>query len=136
MSEIEVFSFRIHPPFWKTMWFYLAEICFFSLLIMLSIMLNRNKNNLFLSKALTFLTLIIIIEFIHQYLAGIVNFNASDNPLMRLGLDVLMALLISPIEKLLELIIMKRKRQMAQMVLYSKKQIRASKGWIQKITKA
>jgi ligand-binding sensor domain-containing protein len=136
ISKIEVFSFRIHPPYWKTMWFYLAEISFFSLLIMLSIMMNRNKNNLFLSKALTFLTLIIIIEFIHQYLAGIVNFNASDNPLMRLGLDVLMALLISPIEKLLELIIMKRRRQMAQMVIYSRKQIRASKDWIQRIAKA
>jgi ligand-binding sensor domain-containing protein len=136
MSKIEVFSFRIHPPYWKTMWFYLAEISFFSLLIMLSIIMNRNKNNLFLSKALTFLTLIIIIEFIHQYISGVVNISASDNPMMRLGLDVLMALLISPIEKLLELIIMKRKRQMAQMVLYSRKQIRASKDWIQKIAKA
>jgi ligand-binding sensor domain-containing protein len=132
ISDIKAFSFKIHPPYWKTMWFYMTEISFLFLLIIFSIILNRNKNNFFLSKALAILTLIIIIESIHQYVSGIINFNASDNPLIRLGLDVLMALLIFPIEKLLELAIMKR-RKIVRMILYSRRQIQASREWIGRV---
>jgi ligand-binding sensor domain-containing protein len=135
ISDTELFSFIIHPPYWKTIWFYLAEISFFSLLIILSIIMNRDKNKLFVSKALTFLTLIIVIEFINQYISELININASDNPMMRLGLDVLMALLISPVEKLLKLLISKKKRRMVQMVLFSRRRIKASKELVGKVVK-
>jgi hypothetical protein len=46
-----------------------------------------------------------------------------DNPLMRLGADVMLALLISPIEKILEIILFKRKRQIAQLAIIYRKRI-------------
>jgi hypothetical protein len=122
VSEIKTIEFKIHPPFWKKNWFYVSEILFFSLLIILSILLNQKKKNFFLTKILAFVTLIIIIEFIHNLVSSVINVGVMDNPLMRLGADVLLALLISPIEKILEIVLFKRKRQIAQLaILYRKK---------------
>jgi ligand-binding sensor domain-containing protein len=122
VSNIKSVEFKIHPPFWKKNWFYFSEILFFSLLIILSIVLNQKKKNFFLTKILAFVTLIIIIEFIHNLVSSVINVGVMDNPLMRLGADVMLALLISPIEKILEVILFKRKRQIAQLaILYRKK---------------
>jgi ligand-binding sensor domain-containing protein len=126
MSQVKSIEFKIHPPFWKKNWFYFSEILFFSMLIILSIMLNQKKKNFFLTKILAFVTLIIIIEFIHNLVSSVINVGVMDNPLMRLGADVMLALLISPIEKILEIVLFKRKRQIAHLAILYRKKIGAS----------
>jgi ligand-binding sensor domain-containing protein len=126
VSQIKSIEFKIYPPFWKKNWFYFSEIMFFSMLIILSIMLNQKKKNYFLTKILAFVTLIIIIEFIHNLVSSVINVGVMDNPLMRLGADVMLALLISPIEKILEIVLFKRKRQIAQLAILYRKKLGAS----------
>jgi hypothetical protein len=123
ISKTKSVDFKIHPPFWKKNWFYFCEILFFCNLIFLSIILNQKKKNFFLTKFLAFITLIIIIEFIHNIVSSVINVGVMDNPLMRLGADVMLALLISPIEKILEIILFKRKRQIAQLAIIYRKRI-------------
>jgi|GEM_PF-2915494 len=108
ISEVKNFYFEVLSPYWKRTWFYILEIVVLSSLVVLSIVLNLNFKNHVVSRALTFLTLLIIVEFIATSIESSVNLG-SDNPLIRLGLNILLALFINPIERLLHNIISKRK---------------------------
>ncbi|HET8861198.1 MAG TPA: triple tyrosine motif-containing protein [Marivirga sp.] len=92
-------DFKILPPYWRTWWFYLLEIIFFSILILISIRLNTTNQSSYLTKTFTFLTLILFLEFLatiaENNLAGYVD----DSPVYTFIINVVLALSISPIEK-------------------------------------
>lgn len=110
-------EFHILPPYWKTRWFFIAEILFFFSLIVVSVFLNRRKGSSFFTKALTFLTLIILVEFIVYEMETLFTVGNADSPLIRFGFNVLLALMISPIEKILELFLSSKKRRIAKILL-------------------
>lgn len=108
ISEVKKFYFEVLSPYWRRTWFYVLEIIVLSSLVVLSVVLNFNYKNHVVSRALTFLTLLIIVEFIATSIESAVNIG-SDNPLIRLALNVMLALFINPIERLLHSIISKRR---------------------------
>ncbi|HTF81333.1 MAG TPA: triple tyrosine motif-containing protein, partial [Cytophagales bacterium] len=100
MTEKEAVRFTIEPPFWQKWWFYLAEVFFFGTLWLLSFKLNRtNSGNQFIRKSLTFLTLVITIEFLSTAVESIVNLNIS--PVLDFLVKVCIALILIPIERFL-----------------------------------
>lgn len=123
ISEIKTVKFSVVPPYWKTGWFYFLEILFFAALILISVMVNRNSKNIFLTKALTFLTLIILVEFVDEVIKASWSTEDFESPVISFSLDVLLALLITPIEKLMEILILKRKRQLLTLLLLWRKTI-------------
>lgn len=120
ITETSKFSFTILPPYWQTTWFFILEFLFFVSLLVVSINLNRNRQSDFFTKAITFLTLIVTVEFIVINVESVITVGDAD-PFIRFGLNVMLALLISPIEKILEVILSKRKRSLARLVLYLRK---------------
>ncbi|HEY9045076.1 MAG TPA: triple tyrosine motif-containing protein [Ohtaekwangia sp.] len=99
-SEEHIIHFKVVPPYWKTSWFYSLEILFFGSLLLITFRLNRKENRYaFLSRVLTFLTLILIIELIQNLAAG---YWATDtSPVVNFFVQAVIALMVYPVEKLL-----------------------------------
>ena len=93
------FKFEVLPPYWQTCWFYMLEIAFFSILILISIKLNTTNQSSYLTKTFTFLTLILFLEFIATILENNLEGYLDDSPVYTFAINVVLALSISPIEK-------------------------------------
>jgi hypothetical protein len=93
------FKFEVLPPYWQTWWFYMLEIAFFSILILISIKLNTTNQSSYLTKTFTFLTLILFLEFIATILENNLEGYLDDSPVYTFAINVVLALSISPIEK-------------------------------------
>jgi len=99
-QEMKPYRFRVIPPIWKRWWFYLAEILFFGSLVILSFRLNRMKfKNRVLSRALTFMTLILILEFLETVVESSLNLKSS--PIVDFFIEASIAFMILPLERML-----------------------------------
>jgi len=107
IMESDPIRFTVNPPYWKEPWFYAAELLFFSSLLLLSFKLNRtNSVNKFISKALTYLTLILIVDFLNIIVSSFLEFD--DSPVILFSTQCLVSLMIFPLEKVLEKFIVKK----------------------------
>lgn len=93
------FNFEVLPPYWRTWWFYLSEIVFFSILILISIKLNTSNQSSYLTKTFTFLTLILFLEFFATILENNLEGYIDDSPVYTFIINVVLALSITPIER-------------------------------------
>ncbi len=119
--ESQVFEYTVKPPYWNTWWFYLLEVAFFSTLIIISIYLIKSGQQTFFTKALTFMTLIIIIELVSTVVENRFK-SADDTPLFEFLLNVILALSIYPLERLMSGLLV------AKNLAKTKELIRAMKG--------
>jgi len=93
------FKFEVLPPYWQTWWFYMLEIAFFSSLILISQRLNRSSQNTYLTNVITFLTLILFIEFLATVLENNLEGYLDESPVYGFLLNVVLALSITPLER-------------------------------------
>lgn len=96
VHEMTPVRFTVRPLFWRSTWFYAMELTVFALLGWLSLKLSFRYR--FVSRVLALLTIILLIEFI-QTLAGY-SFSTSS-PLADFLVQVVIALLILPVESYL-----------------------------------
>lgn len=94
VTEMEPKPFQVQPPFWKQPWFYALEFSIFSLLVLLSFKLSVRYR--FVSRLLSLLTIILLIEFI-QTIAGSA-FTTDSSPIIDFAIQVGVAFLILPVE--------------------------------------
>ncbi|HVD97240.1 MAG TPA: triple tyrosine motif-containing protein [Cytophagaceae bacterium] len=100
ITEKEALNFKIKPPYWQTWWFYLIEMIVFGSLWILSFRLNRtNYSNQIIRKLLTFLTLVITVEFMSTVAENMININIS--PVVDFLVKVGIAIILFPFEQLL-----------------------------------
>ncbi len=104
ISESPPITFRIRPPYWQTSWFYALEALFFAFLVGITAFFNRKLTQetrwiIILRQTLTILTLIMCMEFLKVVLESWVNISGS--PVVDFGMEVLFALMIFPVERLL-----------------------------------
>ena len=100
-------AFNVVPPYWRQPWFYALEVLLFSLLLVLSIRLNRGAGNYgVLSRLLAFLTLILIVEFVQTVAEN--KFETDNSPVIDFFIQVSIALLVLPVESLLRKAIFKK----------------------------
>ncbi|MGL1889893.1 MAG: hypothetical protein OCD76_25495 [Reichenbachiella sp.] len=102
IEQLEIFNFEVNPPYWKTLWFYGLQILIMISLVVISGLMNRRAREkyIIITEALTVLTLVLIIEFL-QAIAGN-YFNVESSPVMALGISVLIAFFIFPLEQALK----------------------------------
>lgn len=101
-------KFTILAPYWKRPWFYLTELLFFGGFMALSIFINRKKHKFtVLSRLLTFLTLILIVEFVQTIAEA--KFETNQSPVINFFIQVVIALSILPVESVLRGFITNRK---------------------------
>src|SRR5690606_12061907 len=94
VQEMDAVSFNIQPPFWKSPWFYALEFTLFTLLVMLSFKLSIRYR--LVSRVLSLLTIILLIEFI-QTVAGS-TFATNSSPIIDFAIQVAVAFMILPVE--------------------------------------
>jgi ligand-binding sensor domain-containing protein len=100
VTESQPISFVVRPPYWQTPWFYAIEVLIFATLLLLSFRLNRSAHRTsFLSKSLTYLTLILIISLVEIVLQSYIQF--TKNPVFDFLFQAVLAILIFPFEKFL-----------------------------------
>ena len=94
IKEVEPIQLLVKPPYWKTPWFYAMEFTVFALLVLLSFKLSVRYR--FISRVLSLLTIILLIEFI-QTMIGF-TFLTNSSPIIDFIIQVIVALIILPVE--------------------------------------
>ena len=100
ISEVELIKIEVLPPYWKQPWFYASEFVVFGILVFLSLKLGAaNARYRYLSRLLSLLTIILLIQFIQTVVASQITIKSS--PVIDFFIQVFIALLILPIESYL-----------------------------------
>ena len=102
VQELDEVSFEVLPPYWKRTWFYALEFLLFLSLVVLSFRLST-RNHL-ISRLLSLLTIILLIQFIQTVIGE--TFETRASPVMDFFVQVLVALLILPVEGYLRNLLM------------------------------
>ncbi len=100
VTELESIDFNVFPPYWKRPWFYALEFFFFGSLVVLTLrMKGANTRYRYLSRFLSALTVIMLIQFIQTIAAA--NISLKSTPVADFFIQVLIALLVLPVEEFL-----------------------------------
>lgn len=100
-AEEQVFNFEIEPPFWETYWFYGLQIMILVALLLVSFLFNRRGKNRTVSLVLTIISVITLFEFLFLLAEPYVEDVANGIPVLKLGMNVMLALSLAPIERFL-----------------------------------
>ncbi len=100
INELETIDFSVLPPYWKRPWFYALEFFFFGSLVVLSLrMKGANTQYRYLSRFLSALTVIMLIQFIQTIVSA--NISLKSTPVADFFIQVLIALVVLPVEEFL-----------------------------------
>lgn len=102
-SEMEPVTVEVLPPYWKRVWFYALEFAVFASLVLLSFRLSHRYN--LVSRLLSLLSIIILIEFIQTLLGSQLTLNSG--PVVDFVVQVFVAFLVLPVEGFLRTFMLK-----------------------------
>ena len=96
-SSTEQIKFVVLPPYWKRWWFYALEFFVFSFFVTLSLRLGRaNSRYRYLSQILSLITVVMLIQFLETVISSFLGSRTS--PVIDFGIQVLVALMVFPVE--------------------------------------
>jgi hypothetical protein len=95
MMQLEPMHFDVLPPYWKRAWFYAMEFAVLTTLVLLSHRLNTRYR--IISRVLSLLTIILLIQFIQTFIDTTVKFE-DESPVIHFIIQVCVALVILPVE--------------------------------------
>ncbi len=108
VSELSEINFRVLAPYWKRTWFYALEFAIIALMLLISIRMKAmGYKYRLVSRLLALLTLITIIELIQALAES--KFETETSPVFGFVIQVLMAIMILPVEEILRKYIFKEK---------------------------
>lgn len=108
IKSIEPIAFQIVPPYWKRPWFLAAEFMGLGLILFIAFRLQKvGYKYQTLSRLVALLTLIIIIEFIQTVAEN--SFGSASSPVIDFLIQVIVAIVILPVEGLLRKYVFKEK---------------------------
>ncbi|MBL4656704.1 MAG: hypothetical protein JKX73_01800 [Flavobacteriales bacterium] len=101
-KEPTTFEFNIYPPYWKTWWFYTGELAFFGLLLGATFYFGRSSTKQTrMATILVFISIFVIFEFIQTLLEPYFDDVVGGAPLFKVLINLVIASLLFPAEKLL-----------------------------------
>ncbi len=106
-----IFSFIIEKPWWESIYFYLTQIIIFSILLFAIVF---SKENSYFSKYTTsiiFVIIIIMIEFLTLKVEPFVNILSDGVPVFKLLANILVAIILEPINNLVNRVIQKARNK-------------------------
>ena len=100
VKKLDSIEFEVVPPYWKRPWFYALEFLVFGALVVLSLRLNVAKSRYrYLSRFLSALTIVLLIEFVQTIATA--NITLKSTPVGDFFIQVVIALLVLPVEEFL-----------------------------------
>ncbi|HEY0743576.1 MAG TPA: triple tyrosine motif-containing protein [Chryseosolibacter sp.] len=94
ITDLEPIVFKVLPPYWKRSWFYALEFSIIASLVILSFRLNTRYR--IISRLLSLLTIILLIEFIQTAIGATIA--TENSPVIEFIVQVVVALLVLPVE--------------------------------------
>jgi ligand-binding sensor domain-containing protein len=88
------------PPWWETWWFRTCQIVFFTLLLAMSFFMSRYGTETRIATVITFVTLLLMFETLIAATEQYVDHISAGVPVFKLMMNVILAALLSPIEKM------------------------------------
>jgi len=96
-SSTEQIKFVVLSPYWKRWWFYALEFFVFSFFVTLTLRLGRaNSRYRYLSQILSLITVVMLIQFLETVISSL--FGSRTSPVIDFGIQVLVALMVFPVE--------------------------------------
>lgn len=95
ITELEPMKFEVLPPYWKRPWFFAMEFALLATMVLSSFRLNSRFQ--IVSRLLSLLTIILLIEFIQTMINSYISLG-KDSPVLDFISQVFIALLILPVE--------------------------------------
>ncbi|OJJ14941.1 hypothetical protein BKI52_41040 [marine bacterium AO1-C] len=111
-STIKQLKIRVIPPFWKTWWFFLIEISVLVALLLAAALSSRFSKFERYSYILTFVTIITVFEFVVLSLEPSVDDFSGGVPVLKLAVNIILAISLNPIERRLAAWLSKNKYKM------------------------
>lgn len=103
ISELKPVLFEVIPPYWRQSWFYAMEFIIFASLVVFSFRLSTRYR--IISRLLSLITIILLIEFIQTVIGS--SIISNDSPVIEFFIQVVVALLILPVEGFLRKLMMR-----------------------------
>ena len=98
VTKLDTIGFNVVPPYWKRPWFYALEFLFFGSLVVLSLRINVISSRYrYLSRFLSALTMVLLIQFVQTIATA--NISLKSTPVADFFIQVLIALLVLPVEE-------------------------------------
>ena len=94
------YSFTIKPPWWETTYFYVGEILFFILLLLVTAFSKTSTRGQKFATAMTFVVIIVFFEFLNMFIDPLLIKLTGGIPIFDLLSKVALGLLLQPIERL------------------------------------
>jgi len=96
------FRFQVDHPYWEKWWFYLSEISFFLVLIIVSLYLGFTRRSSRYTLVLAFTTLLMLFEFVNVYIENFIESYTGNIPIYKVIANVFLAIMIAPFENMLK----------------------------------
>lgn len=97
-DSIHKAKFRIDFPYWEKWWFYLIQIGFIMSIMIITIRLSQKIHNHFVIRLMVYISLFLIFEYIHTELEPYIDSIAGETPIFQVGINLVLALFLLPIE--------------------------------------
>lgn len=97
-DEYASISFKINLPYWKEWWFYLLQLAFVMLIMTLTYLASSRIENTFIIRLMVYVSVFIIFEYIHTELEPLIDSIAGETPIFQVGINLVLALALLPIE--------------------------------------
>lgn len=97
-NEYASISFIIKPPYWRTWWFYVLQIVGMLLVLYLTFVLSSRLRSQFATRLMVYVSLFIIFEYVHTEVEPYVEKIAGETPIFQVGTNLVLALVLLPIE--------------------------------------
>ncbi|WP_424963798.1 ligand-binding sensor domain-containing protein [Ekhidna sp.] len=97
-SDYASITFTITPPYWRMWWFYLVQIGFFLLFMYMTLVLSSRIKSQFVTRLMVYVTLFIIFEYIHTEVEPYLESFTGETPILQVGTNLLLALVLLPVE--------------------------------------
>lgn len=91
-------SFTINSPYWEKWWFYFLEIGFILSVILLTFFISSRLRNRSIVKLTVYVSIFILFEYVHTGFEPYLDKFSGEVAIFKVGLNLVLALLLFPIE--------------------------------------
>tara|TARA_X000000368_G_scaffold353721_1_gene294951 strand:+ start:826 stop:3423 length:2598 start_codon:yes stop_codon:yes gene_type:complete len=106
-----IFEFTIEKPWWESIYFYLAQIIIFSILLFTIVFSKENSAFSKYTTSIIFVIIIIMIEFLTLKVEPFVNMLSDGVPVFKLIANILVAIILEPINNFVNGVIQKTRNK-------------------------
>lgn len=97
-DEYTSITFKVRHPYWEMWWFYLMEIGVIALVFGITYYLSSHLKNQFIIRLMVYVSVFIAFEYVHTEMEPYLNRVSGETPIFQVGVNLLLALCLLPIE--------------------------------------